>query len=145
MKKGFTLIELLVVIAIIGVLATLIMSNFNSARERARDVQRKSDLDQIKKALRMGYNDNNAYPLSFTFGIDYVSTNGQVIYMKSVPRDPSWTAVGDPVYVYTVKDSGQGFCLSATLENKSDGEIAKSKLRCTGCAVGAFDYVVCAD
>ena len=145
MKKGFTLIELLVVIAIIGILATLIMSNFNSARERARDVQRKSDLDQIKKALRMAYNDANSYPAAITFGTSYVSDAG-VTYMKYVPHDPSYDAdAGLPEYQYAQKDSGQNFCLWTTLENASDTEIAKSKSRCAGCTDGANDYAVCAD
>jgi len=109
-KKGFTLIELLVVISIIGLLAALIVVNFNAARERARDVQRKSDLDQVKKALRMYYNDNNFYPT-------------------------------DDVQ----KSEGQDFCLWATLENKSDTDIAKSQARCSDCSVGEDDYVVCAD
>ena len=52
-RTGFTLIELLVVISIIGLLAGLVISNVAGVRERARDVERKTDLDQIKKALRM--------------------------------------------------------------------------------------------
>ena len=147
-KIGFTLIELLVVISIIGILAALIMVNFNAARERARDVQRKSDLDQIKKALRMYYNDNNQYPIGpLSWGSSFQSADGNMVYMKVLPHDPSWKQDGDPDYNYTQTESGQGFCMWATLENKSDGDIAKSKSRCAACSsfVGAYDYVVCAD
>jgi type II secretion system protein G len=152
---GFTLIELLVVISIIGLLAALIMVNFNAARERTRDVQRKSDLDQIKKALRMYYNDNNLYPetgednkikacgnpatTTFEWGSQFAC--GGMIYMKALPNDPNT----DQVYQYQQTASGQDFCLWATLENKSDGDITKSKTRCSGCSVGTNDYVVCAD
>jgi len=144
---GFTLIELLVVISIIGVLAALIMVNFNAARERARDVQRKSDLDQIKKALRMYYNDNNSYPAtgSLSWGSIFQSADGNMVYMRVLPHDPSWKEDGDPDYNYTQTEGGQDFCLWTTLENKSDGDIAKSKSRCSGCSVGTYDYVVCAD
>lgn len=153
-RKGFTLIELLVVISVIGLLAALIMVNFNAARERARDVQRKSDMDQIKKALRMYYNDKSLYPdtnnnkicgcddpcTTFEWGT-MGFTCGSMIYMKLLPDDPSV----DQNYSYQQADSGQNFCLWATLENKSDGDIAKSKSRCSSCNVGVDDYVVCAD
>ena len=50
-QKGFTLIELLVTMGIIAVLTGMAVFNFNQSRERARDVQRKSDLGQLVKAL----------------------------------------------------------------------------------------------
>ena len=50
-KQGFTLIELLVVIAIIGILSTAVLTSLNSAREKARDAKKISDLKQIALAL----------------------------------------------------------------------------------------------
>ena len=144
-KLGFTLIELLVVISIIGILAALIMVNFNAARERARDAQRKSDLDQVKKALRMYYNDNNSYPAtgSLTWGSIFQSASGNMVYMKRLPQDPS----EGKTYYYAQAPSGQDFCLWATLENKSDGDISKSRSRCSSCSPpnSSYNYVVCAD
>jgi len=52
-KKGFTLIELLVVIAIIGLLSTLAVVSLNSAREKARDARRLSDVKQLSTILEM--------------------------------------------------------------------------------------------
>ncbi|HBH71636.1 MAG: hypothetical protein UU88_C0009G0011 [Parcubacteria group bacterium GW2011_GWC1_42_11] len=60
-KKGFTLIELLVVIAIIGILSSVVLSSLNSARQKARDAQRVSNLTQIRTALEMYYHDNGSY------------------------------------------------------------------------------------
>lgn len=51
--KGFTLIELLVVISIIGVLSSVVMVSLNNAKEKARNVVRKSDVAQIKKAIEL--------------------------------------------------------------------------------------------
>jgi len=52
-EKGFTLIELLVVVAIIGILSSITMASLNSARAKARDARRMSDLSQIRNALYM--------------------------------------------------------------------------------------------
>ncbi len=59
--KGFTLIELLVVVAIIGILSSVVLASLNSAREKARDTRRKSDLKQIQNALELYYSNCGTY------------------------------------------------------------------------------------
>lgn len=61
-NQGFTLIELLVVIAIIGMLSSVILASLNSARNKARDARRLSDLKQIQIALELYYDTNRSYP-----------------------------------------------------------------------------------
>lgn len=61
-NKGFTLIELLVVIAVIGILAAVVLASLNSARGKARDTRRISDLKQIQTALELYHTDNGSYP-----------------------------------------------------------------------------------
>lgn len=117
-KKGFTLIELLVVISLIGVLATLVIANMNSARERARDTQRKSDLRNIQTALRLYYNDNNGYAPKAEIDAVWGSawTKSGTTYMNILPKDPL-SPTQD--YVYTYIDSDD-YTLKACLENPSD-------------------------
>jgi type II secretion system protein G len=79
-QKGFTLIELLVVIAIIGLLSTLAVVALNSARMKARDAKRVSDVKQMQTALELYYNDNNGYPSAVT------STIGS--FMTVIPTNP---------------------------------------------------------
>ena len=50
-QEGFTLIELLVVIAIIGLLSTMAVVSLNSARAKARDAKRLSDVKQMANIL----------------------------------------------------------------------------------------------
>ena len=54
-KRGFTLIELLVVIAIIGILATIVIVNVNSARNKAKDAAVKGSIDSIRVAAELFY------------------------------------------------------------------------------------------
>lgn len=54
-RKGFTLIELLIVIAIIGILSSLAIVSLNSARNKAKDAQIKSDLSQFRTYMTVTY------------------------------------------------------------------------------------------
>jgi len=129
-KNGFTLIELLVVMVIIGLLAGLILPNFMSARERARDVRRKSDLEQIQKALELYKMDQSppAYPAggdpfqAVACNAIWQSAAGTV-YMSKFPCDPKTSASNDWRYVLVIPrvvGDNLTYKLITCLENKSD-------------------------
>ena len=64
--NGFTLIELLVVIAIIGLLSTVAVVAFNSARQKAKDTKCKADLKQILTAIDLKRDQYNTYLIGVT-------------------------------------------------------------------------------
>ncbi len=120
-KKGFTLIELLVVIAIIGLLSTLAVVALGSAREKARDSKRLSDIKQVQTALELFYTDQSTYPSgsSATLGsTSFVCLNSAGFnaagcanpYMGLVPSDPG----SGGIYTYTGASST--YTITATLE-----------------------------
>jgi type II secretion system protein G len=112
-QKGFTLIELLVVIAIIGVLASLVIVNLSTANRKSRDSRRKADLNEIKTALELYYDDFLGYPAATSS----LAPN----YIKTVPTDPRAPA---QTYTYTVAANGSAWTLNATLESPRSGEAA---------------------
>lgn len=160
-KRGFTLIELLIVIAIIGILSGLLFTNFSGARERARDSKRKTDLTQIKNALQLYYNDYGKFPSSgtgntiagcgaagdsvcnwtsgTTAGSAFSAGNPANIYMGVLPGDPQSPTIQ---YAYAT-DVTVDYKITATLENASDTDSAKSQSRCGVAAPVAKVYMVC--
>jgi len=132
-QSAFTLIELLVTISIIALISALLLANFNAARERARDAQRKGDLRNIQTALVMYYNDYGNYPdngsganLTNIVGCGTQpnpsvcawggawSIDGKVL-MSTLPKDP----LPGQSYAYDRIDL-DSYTLQACLENKSD-------------------------
>jgi len=115
MKKAFTLVELLVVIAIIGILSTLSVVALNSARAKARDARRLSDIKQIRTALDMYYDSAGIYPTSLIPGSP-LSYDG-LDFLAKVPDDP----LSSQHYVYAQREDGQSYTIDFTLETKSAG------------------------
>lgn len=122
-NKGFTLMELLVVISIMGVLTIISFSSFKNAQIKARDSQRKSDLNNISKALMMYYSDKGIFPSTFEFGktlgLGFTGDNS-LVYMRETPEDPKNLA--PYTYVYKVDPTFKKFNLFANLENKEDSQ-----------------------
>ena len=147
-EKGFTLIELLVVISIIGLLASVILVSVNSVRMKARDAVRKSNLNQISKAIEMFYFETGSYPKE---GCNEDSSNGcshtddwwtgnglaadyhghNMSEFITLPIDP----INDTIYYYryephcTVGTTKQGYFLRARLEGTGSSYYVRSGIQ----------------
>lgn len=117
-NKAFTLIELLVVIAIIGILASVVIASLNSARAKARDAKRVSDLKQLQTALELYHAENGNYPNSSgirgvcaSYGSHGVTGAAGYIpnlaptYIPVLPVDPKPTGAAADCIIY---NSGGG-------------------------------------
>jgi prepilin-type N-terminal cleavage/methylation domain-containing protein len=67
-KKGFTLIELLMVIAIIGLLSTVVLAALSGARNRGADAAVKSNLNSIRSAADLYFDNNGTSYGTFAIG-----------------------------------------------------------------------------
>lgn len=120
---GFTLVELLVSMGIIATLIAVLAPNLMGARERARDAQKKQDLDSMRSALRMFYNDTQNYP---TLGGSWNPSPGGLgttlaSYMPGVAN------IGFTYYYYGAGDS---FFLWAPMEATKGDEVQTSQFKC---------------
>jgi type II secretion system protein G len=91
-QAGFTLVELLVVIAIMSILTIIAVSQFQSAKRKSRDVQRKGDISAVSKALLMYYTDYGYFPESEEgkikdAGWGTTFTDNGYDYLKEMPRE----------------------------------------------------------
>lgn len=116
--RGFTLIELLVVIAIIGLLSSIVLASLNTARGKARDAHRLSELHQVEIALELYYSTYGSYPPACggTLGVwkghgsnfgdcntDYIQ--GLTPYLSTLPIDPA----GDNIHGYIYRSVGTNY------------------------------------
>jgi prepilin-type N-terminal cleavage/methylation domain-containing protein len=125
-KRGFTIIELLVVIAIIGLLSAVVLASLNTARAKARNAERQSDIHQIFLALTQYNIDKDGFPVitpavaclgvpSGTscwagYGVNgggFATIQGNTTlntllapYIPTIPKDPQPTRSYGDAYVY---------------------------------------------
>ncbi len=125
--RGLTIVELLVVMAIIGLLVFFSAIGIRTQIERARDAERKSDLEKIKIALYDYFFDNDCFPVSLPNCGERLAVK-ETSYLNDFPCDPNGNQ-----YSYQVEegDCGQWFRVFADLENRQDAGIEK-----VGCDLG---------
>lgn len=133
-NQAFTLIELLIVMLILASLALLLIGNFMSSLIKGKDSKRKGDLNQLRQAVEMYYEDKRSYPLQdsvLTIGSPQVYINktapfiiNSKIYVNRLPDDP----VSTFDYVYLTDTNGTYYRLFSCIENKDDkGENVSQK------------------
>lgn len=150
-KPGFTLIELLVVMAILAVLTGFSFGYFRNGLVTSRDGKRKSDVEQVQRALEMYYNDNGVYPVaasgtinSHNWGETFteIINGNEVVYMNILPTDPA----GDVQYCYDrdIADASK-YSVYARLENTNDplciGGNCNSYVACSLLGPTQYNYV----
>ncbi|MDD4412872.1 MAG: type II secretion system protein [Patescibacteria group bacterium] len=123
-KKGFTLIELLVVIVVIGILATLATVGMKSARSKATDSKKVSEVRSVSTALEMYMMDEGQYPpdIQNKWGQPLVGPTSGKTYM-TLPKQLSGSSYGsycrgnDSIYIYNWINNGTSYTLSYCLDN----------------------------
>jgi prepilin-type N-terminal cleavage/methylation domain-containing protein len=134
MKKAFTLVELLVVISIIATLVAILLPNFMGARDRAKDAQKIQDAYAIKNALRMYYNDYQAYPIT---GSDL-----KVVLNSYMPSISGINLIG---WTYFQIPGGDGFQITIPLESGQGDDDLDSQTKCGISPTVDKIYAVCAN
>ena len=125
-NKGFTLIELLVVIAIIGILASIVLSSLNIAKQSARDAVIKSEISSSLRKAELFFDDHNNY-------------NGLCAEPEFIGTGIVIKIITDNGGTFVCGDTAAGFCISSTLNTGSSvcadqiGKITKGVV-CSGAA-----------
>lgn len=116
--RGFTLVELLIVAAILAALATITLLAFGNQSEKAKDVERKSDLRQYQAALETYANrSGGVYPVE-----EDVSNLADLcgdLRIDNCPDDPDSTNN----YKYRSDSSGIKFVLWAVMQAKATDNV----------------------
>lgn len=145
-RSGFTLIELLIVIAILGILAGIIVLYVNpgAIMARARDAQRKRDVQVIRSALEQYYADTGQYPPTHLTesgdgdgilhpqpqptiaecpnGLCWKNPAGNILnFLDKIPIDPLGTGYWFGGNYYYCPCNGE-YTVEACLENPNDND-----------------------
>lgn len=133
--QGFTIVELLIVIVVIGILAALVLNSFSGVQARARDTERRTDINAIATQLEVYYNDGGGYPTVANLqDSTWVSTNLKGMDPEAL-KDPKGVGVSATGSTYTYTPAGcvagglcTSFSLSGDLEKSTPDPYTKNSL-----------------
>ncbi len=146
-QSGFTIVELLIVIVVIIILAGLVITTFVGVQQKARDTERRTDINAVHAQVEAYYAQNGKYPTLGNMNDTAASTGFRAASLKGLDggaySDPKTTgtntftgatAAGTYVYSYTVTPAScdntatdcTGYTLTANLE--SGGTYTKASL-----------------
>lgn len=131
-QRGFTIVELLIVIVVIGILAGLVVTTFSGVQKKARDSERKTDINALHSQLEAYNAQNGKYPtLANMNDATWRTTNMKGLDADAL-KDPKGTAstlvatAAANSYAYAVTpascDNGAGGdCTGYTLTATNEG------------------------
>jgi general secretion pathway protein G len=124
-EQGFTFMEMIMVIIILGILISVALPNFRTARIEAQEAVLKEDLFRLRDTIDQYYADKGKYPAS----LDTLVEEG---YLRKMPVDPmtnasDWQTVAaeadtdspnEQAGIYDVKSSSSATSLNGTPYNE---------------------------
>jgi len=132
-NRGFTIVELLIVIVVIGILAALVIVTYNGIQQKARDTERKTDINALHGQLEAYQAQNGRYPtLADMNNATFRAANLKGLDPEAL-KDPKGTAqtlagtAGANVYSYVATPANcdntpaNGDCLQYTLTATLEG------------------------
>ena len=123
-QKGFTIVELLIVIVVIGILATLVIVTFSGIQRKARDTERKTDVNAITSHLEAFYAEKGYYPLLTNLNLASWRTTNMKGLDGEALQDPKGTA-------QTIAGATTGTAYGYTVTTDLDASCAADETTCT--------------
>ncbi len=120
-NSGMSIIEMLVVTVMIALLVLMAIFTYQRQVAKARDAERKDDLERLRVAFEDYYNDKGCYPAAAVV----LSCNQDVFspYINEIPCDP---LTGEPYKFFSPNSNTcRGFKLLTNLENDDDPAIER--------------------
>jgi len=130
MKKKVLGLEILIIVVVVGILSLITLKQFSLAQAKSRDLQRRSDLNEFSKVIKLYFTDYGKLPdsqlINNLWGKKFVD-NGYT-YANSVPKEK----YGNKEYCYETESDGITFKMFAEFENKNDPDCKEDGQLCNG-------------